>query len=298
MLSDSHTHARIGTVCNHRLNICGIKANFFIKHRIVVALQCFPISQCFVPCFTGRSIFTSFYISKSLFIGSNHTTTGAHFYTQIAQRQTSLHCQVTDCFSGILHKISRSTTCCHFRHHIQCHIFRRHSFPQLTVNGNAHRHRTCLKNTLWSHYHLHLARADTESHRSHRTVSRSMRITAHNCHTRQSQSTFRTHHMDNSISLIHHTEMLQTEVLGILSQSIDLGFRDRVFNGFILVVRRRIMVGHTEYLFRTETFDSACTQSGKSLRARYLMTIKTVYVKLRGTIFHFLYHVCIPDFIK
>ena len=125
-----------------------------------------------------------------------------------------------------------------------------------------------------------------------------MRITAHNRHTRQSQSAFRTHHMDNAVFLIHHAEMLQTEIFRILSQRIHLHLRNSILDRFILIVRRRIVVGHTEYLFRTETFNTSGTQSGKSLRAGYFMAVKPVYVKLRGAVLNLLHNVGIPNFIK
>ncbi len=42
--------------------------------------------------------------------------------------------------------------------------------------------------------------------------------------------------MNNTISFIHHTEMSQAEIFGILCQSIYLCFRNRILNRFILVV--------------------------------------------------------------
>ena len=59
----------------------------------------------------------------------------------------------------------------------------------------------------------------------------------------------------------------------ILSQCVDLRFRNRILNLLILIVCRCVMVGHTKYLFRTQPSDSTFTQSGKSLRTSHFVTI-------------------------
>ena len=222
MLCDTHTHARVGTVCNHRFNIFGSKTDFLVEHCILITLQCFPIGQCLVPCLTLRSIFASFDVLESGLIRSNHTAAGTHLYTQIAQGQTPFHSQTAHSFSAIFHEISRSAAGRHLRHHIQCYIFCRHSLAKFAVDSDTHCLRTGLKDTLRGHYHFHLTRTDTESHCSHRPVGGSMRVTADNGHARQGQPAFRTYYMDNSVLLVHHTEMGQSKLFRILGQCIYL----------------------------------------------------------------------------
>ena len=298
MLRNAHAHARIGSVGNHRLDISGIKAYFLIEYRIRIAFQRLPICQRLIPLFTFRGVFTSFDILESRFIRGNHTAARAHLYTEVAQSEASFHGQTAHSLSGILHKVARSTAGSHFRHHIERHIFGCHPLTQFTVYRNAHRFGTGLKNTLRSHHHFHFTRTDTESHRTHCAMGRSMRVAAYDCHARQGQSAFRTYHMDNAVLLVHHAEMLQPEVFRIPGKRIHLRLRNRVFNRLVLIVRRRIMVGHTEYLFRAETLNPPCTQSGKSLRTGYFMAIKPVYVKLCRAVFNLLHNVGIPNFIK
>ena len=298
MLRDAHAHTRIGAVGNHRLDISGIKAHLLIEDGILLTFQRFPICQRLVPFFPFRSVLTSLDVCKGGFVRSHHTAARTHLYTEITQSEASFHRQTAHSLSGILHKVARSTAGCHFGHHIERHILGSDALAQPAVHRNTHRFGTRLKDTLRSQHHLHLACADAESHRPHGAMSRSMRITAHNRHTRQSQSAFRTHHMDNAVFLIHHAEMLQTEIFRILSQRIHLRLRNSILDRFILIVRRRIVVGHTEYLFRTETFKTSGTQSGKSLRAGYFMAVKPVYVKLRGAVLNLLHNVGIPNFIK
>ena len=148
MLCDSHTHTRIRSVGNHRFNISRFETDFFIKHGIIITLQCLPISQGLVPCFALRSTFTSFDIFKSHLIRSNHTTTCTHFNRKVAKGKTSLHCQIADSRTCIFHEVTRSTTGSHLRHHIQSHILCSHPFTQFTVYSDTHCFRSRLENTL------------------------------------------------------------------------------------------------------------------------------------------------------
>ena len=63
-------------------------------------------------------------------------------------------------------------------------------------------------------------------------------------HTRQGESLLRTYHVDDAIILRHHAIMRQSEVGGILCQRIHLFFRYRVLDGFVLIMRRRVVIRH------------------------------------------------------
>ena len=104
--------------------------------------------------------------------------------------------------------------------------------------------------------------------------------------------------MDNTIILIHHTVMRQSEVFGILRQRADLLGRNGVFDGFILIVCRCVVVGHTENLVRTKTLQPTSSHTVKRLRRSHLMTIEAVYIKLGGTIVYDLYDVLVPYFVE
>ena len=72
--------------------------------------------------------------------------------------------------------------------------------------------------------------------------------------------------MDNAVVFRHHTVVCQSEVLGVLCQCGHLLGADRVFNGFVLVVCWCVVVGHTEDMVGTETFQSSGSHALESLR--------------------------------
>ena len=137
-MRNSHSHARIGSVRNHRLDIRCIKTDLLIEYGVIIALQRFPVFHSLIPCFPLRSILTSFDIFESHFIRSNHTTTCSHFNGQITKSKTSFHSQIADGRTCIFHEVTGSSAGSHLRHHVQSDIFRSHSFTQFAIYGNSH----------------------------------------------------------------------------------------------------------------------------------------------------------------
>ena len=278
--------------------IGGVETYFLVENGIVVALQRLPISHSLVPRFALRSIFTTFDVGEGHLVGCHHAAACPHLDGEVTQSQTALHRQAAYGLARIFHEITSGTAGCHLRHHIEGQIFGRHPLAQPTIDGNTHRFGPCLEDALRSHYHLHLAGTDTESYGAHRSVGRGVRVAANNGHTRQRQSSFRTYNVNDAVLGIHHAEVCQAKILGILCQRIYLCTRNRVFNRLVLIMRRRVMIGHAKYLLRTETTKAAGTQTFESLRTGYLVAIEAVNVKLCRAILHLLYHVGIPYFIK
>ena len=298
MLCDTHTHARIGSISHHRLDIGSIKPDFFIEDGIIATLQRLPVSDSLLPFFTYRSIFTSFQIGKSRFVGGDHTATRTHLDRKVTQSQASFHRQTANSRAGIFHKISGSSAGRHLRHKVKRHVLCCYAFAQCAFHTDTHGLRFCLQDTLGNHHHLHFAGSDTESDSSDSSVRGGMGVAADDCHARQGQGAFGADHMDDTVSFIQHSVVGQAEIGGIPCQRVDLVLRDRVFYRFVLVVCRRVVVRHTIDTFRAKRFQTTCTHTGKGLRAGYFMTVKSVYVKLCGSLFDLRDHVGIPNLVK
>ena len=104
--------------------------------------------------------------------------------------------------------------------------------------------------------------------------------------------------MDDAVVRVHHAPITKAKIACILGKSIYLLARHGVGNGFILVVSRRVVVGHTKDLLRSEAFNATCPKARKSLWACHLVCIEAVDVKLVGAIGYVLYHVFVPYFIE
>ena len=104
--------------------------------------------------------------------------------------------------------------------------------------------------------------------------------------------------MDDTVILRHHAIMCQSEIGSILRQHIHLLLRYRVFNGFILIMCRCIMIRHTEYLLGAETLQSSFAHALESLWRGHLMAIEPVDIQLRGTILDLLDHMFVPYLVE
>ena len=109
---------------------------------------------------------------------------------------------------------------------------------------------------------------------------------------------FRSDDVDDAVVRVHHSEVSESEVFAVFGECVHLFTRNGVFDGFVLVVGRCVVVGHTENLLRAETLESAAAHSLESLRAGHLVSIEAVNIELVGTVFHVLHHVLVPDFVK
>jgi hypothetical protein len=92
--------------------------------------------------------------------------------------------------------------------------------------------------------------------------------------------------------------MGKAEFGGISGKGVNLLFGNRVGDRFVLVVSRGVVVGHADYLFRTQAFYAAAAHAVKSLGRGHFVAIKTVDIKLYGAVLYLLYHMFIPDFVE
>ena len=125
-----------------------------------------------------------------------------------------------------------------------------------------------------------------------------VRVATDDGHARQRQAALGTNDVDDAVLGVHHAEVRQAEVLSVLSQSIYLSARHGVFYRFVLVVRRRIMVGHAIDVVGAETPQPAPPHALEGLRTGDLVAVEAVDVELCGAVLHLLHHVGVPDFVE
>ena len=104
--------------------------------------------------------------------------------------------------------------------------------------------------------------------------------------------------MDDSVLVVHHSEVVESEIGCIFSEGFDLCPADRVLDGLVLVVRRRVVVRHTEDFVRPEAFEASLPHSFESLRRSDFMAVKPVDIELSGSVFHVLHHMGVPNLIE
>ncbi len=78
---NAHSHSRVGTKSNHRINFRTVKSKFFIKSSTFIGMESGPILHGFVPSCVFRCKLAVFDVGKGFFVGCDHTPTCTHFDT-------------------------------------------------------------------------------------------------------------------------------------------------------------------------------------------------------------------------
>ena len=84
--------------------------------------------------------------------------------------------------------------------------------------------------------------------------------------------------MDDAVVGRHHAVVGDAKLLGVTRQRLYLLTADGVGDGLVLVVRRRVVVGHTIDVVGTEAAQSTLSHPFESLRRRHLVTVEAVDV--------------------
>ena len=103
--------------------------------------------------------------------------------------------------------------------------------------------------------------------------------------------------MDDTVVLGAHGKVADAKLGAVLCQCLHLFASYGVIDALLLVARR-VVVGHCHHLLGAEHAYILVSQCIECLRCGHLMAIEAVDVKLGGAILYLLYHVGIPDFIK
>jgi hypothetical protein len=104
--------------------------------------------------------------------------------------------------------------------------------------------------------------------------------------------------MDDTVLGVFHSKMGKTKLVSITCKCLYLMTRHRFLDGFILILCGDIVVGHAVDSVGAKAFDATASEVIKSLWRCYFMTVESVNIELRGTIFDFVHNVRVPYFIK
>ena len=85
------SHPWIGSIGDHRFDVCRFKNQFFVKNGPIVCFQGFPMCYRLIPIRPFGSILFSLQVGKGGFIWGNKPPTCAHLDGHVANRHSSFH---------------------------------------------------------------------------------------------------------------------------------------------------------------------------------------------------------------
>ena len=133
-----------------------------------------------------------------------------------------------------------------------------------------------------------------------RTMCRGMAIATNNGQARHGKTFFRTSDMHNTLTQIHHTNMVNAEFSTVFFKCLNLNTALLVFNGFNTsgaVSCRNVMVSDSKRFRWHANLTTGHSQPFKSLRAGDLMNEVPINVKKAIAVVLFIDKMRLPDFI-
>mmetsp|Transcript_10428 Transcript_10428/g.17278 ORF Transcript_10428/g.17278 Transcript_10428/m.17278 type:complete len:309 (-) Transcript_10428:467-1393(-) len=200
---------------DRRCNILRLDDHSLIKRGTLISLQSLPILHSPIPLLSRRTHGPSLQILKCNLIGGNNPRTSTSLNGHVGNTHSSLH---TQRFNRLTCKLNRGSSPPRGTNHIanvQNDIFGGNSLPQWSINSNQHIHRLGLWQSLRRQHMFHLTRPNPKCQRSKRPMSRCMRIPTDSRTSRQCKSLLGSNNMDNALSFILHSKVLETKVLHV-----------------------------------------------------------------------------------
>jgi len=219
---NARTQSGIGTPGDHGHDVGRIKTVLRIKHGILIGGKGPPIRKRLLPGLPFRGKLPSFYIGKGCLIGSNQSTAGPAFNTEVTEGHPSLHGKAAHRLPGIFNEMACSSASGYLRNDIQCNILGRHPLAQHSVDSDTHPLRSWLQNALAGQNHFHLRGAYPKGHRPESPMGTGMTVATDNGHPRLRKPQLRPNHMDDAMPWMIQPVEGNPMIFTVLRQHVHL----------------------------------------------------------------------------
>src|SRR5690554_5927567 len=213
---DTGHHLRRRTPAHLRLDGRTVQLNHLVEHGVVVAVQGAPVFNGLVPGLAFWRERTTFHILNGGVIHRHHTHTGTALDGHVADGHPAFHAQTTDRLTTKLDGVTGTTSGTNLADDSQNHILAGHTRAKLAVHLHQHVLHLLLNQTLGGQNMLNFRGTDTMGQATKGAVSRSMGITTHNAHTRQSRALLRPDHVHDALTLVLDLEFQDPELVAVL----------------------------------------------------------------------------------
>src|SRR5690554_1529305 len=227
---DTGYHLRRRTPAHLRLDSRTVELNHLVENRVVVAAQGTPVFNGLVPGLAFRRERTTFHILNGGVIHRHHTHTGTALDGHVADGHPTFHAQTTYRLTTKLDGVTGTASGTNLTNDSQNHILAGHARAKFAVHLHQHVLHLLLNQTLGGQNMLNFRGSDTVGQTTKGAVSRSMGITTHNAHTRQSRALLRPNHVNDALTLVLDLELENPELVAVLVQGFHLGAGNRIDN--------------------------------------------------------------------
>ena len=298
MRVDGHPHAGIRSVGDHRGDVGGGEAVLLVEASVRIAVKLPPPCDGLVEGGSLRRAFAAAQVVEGRLVGGHHAAAGAALDAHVAEGHASLHRERTDRVAGEFDEVVGSARGGDLRDDIKDDVFGFHARTQRTVDGDAHRARFGLQDTLAGQHHFDFGGSHAERRGAQRSVRGGVAVAADDGHARLCEALFGADDMDDPLVRIAHAEVLDAVLRAVGGQRLDLPPRLRLFDGEVLADGRDVVVDRCRYSSRMNHADAAPFETGERHGRRHLVDILPVDIEHRAAALFGTHGMRVPDFVQ
>mmetsp|Transcript_9517 Transcript_9517/g.15831 ORF Transcript_9517/g.15831 Transcript_9517/m.15831 type:complete len:334 (-) Transcript_9517:244-1245(-) len=221
---------RTGTPGNSRGNVLGVHLNHLVKDSILIGRKRLPVGSGLVPILSGWGHWTALEVVTGNVIRSNDSSTSTSFNGHVGDGHAGLHTELLHGSSTKFNGVSGSSSGSNNTANVQNDILGSDTIWKVTVDGNQHVLGLGLGQSLSRKNVFDLTCSNTKGKSTKGTVCSRVTVTANSGAPRKSEALFWSNNVDNTLTLIGHTEILESKVSNIHLELHDLSTGCRFFD--------------------------------------------------------------------
>ena len=268
-----------GAPSHLRADLRGVDFNDLVEMRTGVGMQTAPVGDGNVPLDTRRRERAALAVIDGLVIHRNQPGAGTGLDGHVADGHPSFHAQRADGGATELDGVARAAGRADLADEGQHDVFAAATRRQGAFDLDQHVLRFTGQQRLGGQHMLDLTGADAMRQRAERPVRRGVAVATNDGHARQGRTLFRSHHMDDALTLVVHLELRDAQPITVLVQGVDLEFGDRIGDALAAVGGGHVVVADRQIGAQPPNFATRQIQAFKRLCAGHLVNQMAVDVE-------------------
>mmetsp|Transcript_7321 Transcript_7321/g.15145 ORF Transcript_7321/g.15145 Transcript_7321/m.15145 type:complete len:450 (+) Transcript_7321:1617-2966(+) len=206
-------------------NVLRLDVDNLVVDGILVTAERLPVVDGLVPVVLGGRHGASFEVFKGDLVGGNEPRAGTGLDGHVRDTHAGLHTERTNGGSSEFNDTSGTTGSSNDTANVQNNILGGHGLVQRSLDFNQEILPLHLGKRRSGKDVLDLAGSNSKGQSPKCTVGCRVAVSAHTGSSRQGESLFGSNNMDNSLSLVFHSKVLEAKVLDVLFELKNLGSR-------------------------------------------------------------------------
>ena len=268
---ERHALAGVSAPGDEGLDVGGLEDHLGVENSVLIGGEGGPVFDGAIPVLALGGVGASLDVVEGRLVGGDHAGAGARLDRHVANRHTALHGELADRLTAVLQDVALTAAGADLGDDGEDDVLGRRSLRQGSVHRNRHGLEGSHRQGLSGEHVLNLAGADAEGQRAERAVRGGVGVAAHDRHAGLGQAQLRANDVDDSLVGVAQGVQADAELLGVLTQGVDLGAARNVRDGQVDVDRGRVVILGRDRQIGAANLSSREAQALERLGARHFV---------------------------